>query len=65
MNLAEALPMEQERVRNLLPMYDAIPTGKFAAHMMRQALAKAEAAAAAGDVVAMLRSYEDLKGFRG
>ena len=39
--------MEQERVRNLLPMYDAIPTGKFAAHMMRQALAKAEAAAAA------------------
>jgi hypothetical protein len=45
MNLAEALPMEQERVRNLLPMYDAIPTGKFAAHMMRQALAKAEKAA--------------------
>ena len=25
--LAEALPKEQQRVRDLLPMYDAIPTG--------------------------------------
>jgi len=65
MDLAEALPTEQERVRNLLPMYDAIPTGKFVTHMMRQALAQAEKAAAAGDVVAMLHSYEDLKGFTG
>lgn len=63
MNLAEALPKEQQRVRDLLPLYDAIPTGVFAATMMRMALTKAEHAAASGDVVAMLRSYDELKGF--
>lgn len=63
MNLAEALPKEQQRVRDLLPLYDAIPTGVFAATMMRMALTKAERAAASGDVVAMLRSYDELKGF--
>lgn len=61
--LADALPKEQQRVRELLPMYDAIPTGVFAATMMRQSLARAEQAAASGDVVAMLAAYEDLKGY--
>ena len=63
MNLAEALPAEQQRVRELLPLYDAIPTGVFAATLMRHALTKAEQAAASGDVVAMLRAYDELKGF--
>lgn len=63
MNLAEALPAEQQRVRELLPIYDAIPEGIFAATMMRQSLSEAERAAASGDVVAMLRAYEDLKGY--
>jgi hypothetical protein len=63
-NLAEALPEEQQRVRELLPIYDAIPTGVFAATMMRQSLARAEQAAASGDVVAMLAAYEDLKGYK-
>ena len=62
-SLAEALPEEQKRVRELLPLYDAIPTGIFAATMMRQALTKAEQASASGDVIAMLQSYEELKGF--
>lgn len=61
--LADALPKEQKRVRELLPMYDAIPTGIFAATMMRQSLARAEQAAVSGDVVAMLVAYEDLKGY--
>jgi len=63
MNLAEALPIEQARVREMLPVYDSIPAGKFAAAMIRQSLAQAEQAAASGDVVAMLRAYEDLKGY--
>lgn len=61
--LAEALPEEQQRVRELLPIYDAIPTGVFAATIMRESLARAEQAAASGNVVAMMAAYEDLKGY--
>ena len=61
-SLAEDFPQEQQRVRDLLPLYDSIPTGAFGAMMLRQALTRAEQAASSGDVVAMLRSYEELKG---
>jgi len=61
--LAEVLPKEQQRVRELLPIYDAIPTGIFAATMMRQSLTKAEQASASGDVAAMMAALEDLKGY--
>lgn len=33
--LGEKLPKEMARVRELIPHYDAIPTGIFAATMMR------------------------------
>jgi len=59
--LAEALPKEQKRVRELIKLYDEIPTGVFAATMMRQSLARAERAAAAGDVAEMMAAYKDLK----
>jgi hypothetical protein len=59
--LAEAFPREQERVRELVKVYDEIPTGGFGALMLRQVLGRAEQAAAAHDTVAMLRSYEELK----
>jgi len=62
-SLAEALPREQERVRNLLPLYDAIPTGILAATMMRNSLRQADQAVMSGDVIAMIRCYEDLKGY--
>lgn len=61
-SLAEAFPAEQERVRDLLSVYETIPTGGFGAMMIRDVLKRAEQAAASGDVVAMLRSYEELKG---
>ncbi|HKJ62262.1 MAG TPA: hypothetical protein VKA94_09765 [Hyphomicrobiales bacterium] len=61
-NLAEELPKEQRRVRELLEIYNAIPSGQFGALMIRQALSRAEQAAASGDAVEMLRSYEELKG---
>jgi hypothetical protein len=64
--LGEDLPREMARVRDeLLPMYDAIPTGVFAATMMRNDLDAAARALAAGDVVEMLRVYQSLKGFTG
>lgn len=62
-SLGEAFPQEQARVRELLEQYIAIgPNGAFGAAMIRQALTRAEQAAINGDVVAMLRSYEELKG---
>lgn len=65
-SLGEALPREQERVRELLAQYVAIGApGMFGAAMMRQSLARADQAVMSGDVVAMLRAYEDLKGFTG
>lgn len=64
-SLAEALPQEQQRVRELIPIYESIgPAGNFAIAMMRHALKLSEQAAASGDVVAMLRAYEELKGFK-
>ena len=58
-NLAEALAAEQKRVRHLVAIYENVPHGWFGAAMLRQALERAEAA---GDELAMLRSYEELKG---
>lgn len=63
-SLGEALPAEMARVRDLLTLYDAIPTGVFAATMMRMALDRAAKAMIEGDVVAMLRVYEELKEFK-
>ena len=63
-SLAEALPKEQDRVREIVAIYDTVPNGHFAAAMMRQSLAEAERAAATGDVVAMIAAYEDLKGYK-
>ena len=61
--LADALPAEQSRVRELLAIYESIPTGAFGAAMIRRALARAEQAAVSGDVVAMIQAYEDLKSY--
>lgn len=62
-SLAEAFPAEQQRVRGLLQTYrDLGPVGSFGALMIEQALQRADKAAMSGDVVQMLRSYEELKG---
>lgn len=66
MNLAEALPKEQERVRELILQYrDPIlnGAGEIAARMMEASLQAADKAVMSGDVVSMLRCYEDLKGY--
>lgn len=63
MSLAEALPLEQARVREVLELFKSIgPAGMFGAAMIETSLRAADKAAASGDVVAMLRAYQDLKG---
>lgn len=64
-SLGEALPREMKRVRDeVIPAYIAIgPSGGLALLMMRAELDAATKALAEGDVVAMLRAYENLKGY--
>lgn len=60
--LAEALPKEQARVREVLGHYKEIgPAGAFGAAMIEHDLRTADAAVMSGDVVAMLRAFETLK----
>jgi len=62
--LADALPKEQERVRELIPIYESVgPAGAFALAMIKCSLLNAERAAACGDVVAMARALEDLRSY--
>lgn len=65
-SLAEQLPAEQARVRELVKQYRSIgPEGEPAACMMEQDLERAEKAAASGDVIAMLRAYTALQDWTG
>lgn len=62
-SLAEAYPVEQARVRELLGVYKSIgPVGTFGAMMIERVLQRADSAAADHDTVAMLRSYQEMKG---
>ena len=64
--LAEALPQEMARVREVLGHYKEIgPAGMFGAAMIEQDLRAADRAVMAGDVVAMLRSLKTLQGITG
>ena len=63
--VGEALPREQARCRELLTEYVAIgPAGAFGTFMIKAALKRADQAVMSGDVVAMLRSLADLRGFK-
>lgn len=65
-SVGEEFPKEQARVRELLGEYKAIgPSGAFGAIMIEQVLQRAEKAAISGDIIAILRSYEELKGCTG
>ncbi|MFA6135035.1 MAG: hypothetical protein WC869_13550 [Phycisphaerae bacterium] len=63
--LGEALPKEMARVRDkVMPLYVEIgPPGQLALMLMRASLDAAARAMAEGDVIAMIRAHEDLKGF--
>jgi hypothetical protein len=62
--LGDALPTEQARVRELIVEYRSVPMGHIAASFMEQSLKNADQAVMSGDVVAMLRALEDLRGYR-
>ena len=63
--LGEALPREMARVRDeLMPRYIEIGLpGTFALALMRKALDDAAKAMISGDVVEMLRCFQELKDF--
>ena len=66
-SVGEDFPREQARVRRCLAEYqklDGTPgvNVKFAIAMLEDVLQRAEEAAISCDVVAILRSYEELKG---
>ena len=65
MTLGESLPLEMARVRDkIMPAYLEIgDSGFWALTLMRKALDDAAKAMAEGDVVAMIRAHEELKGF--
>jgi hypothetical protein len=60
--VGDAFPKEQARVRKLLQQYIALgDVGKFGALMLNLALERADKAAISGDIVEILRSYQELK----
>ena len=63
--LAEALPKEMARCRELAGQYKEIgPAGMFGAAMIEADLKRADQAVMSGDVVAMIQIYESLKGYK-
>lgn len=64
-NLVEAIQGECNRLRGtVLPEYDKIPTGVFAATLMRQSIKAGEKAIASGDAVECVRALKDLQGWQ-
>lgn len=60
--VGDDFPRQQARVREILGLYRQIgPAGAFGAAMIEQTLRRADAAIASGDIVAILRSYEELR----
>jgi hypothetical protein len=64
--LGDALPKEIARVRELIVMYrdpELKGAGNLAAAMMEMSLRNADEAMMSGDLTAMIRAHEDLKGY--
>lgn len=61
MNLMDGTQIELERVKELLKLYQSIPSGVFGAMMIQQAIDYAEECIREGDTVGMVKAYQDLK----
>ena len=62
MNLIEGVQQEMHRCIELLKEYEEIgPAGRFGLAMIKQEIKKAEKTISEGDLIGMLRSYEELK----
>ena len=60
-NLMEGLIEELKRNRELLKLYQEIPTGGFGAMFIKKDIDDAEKAMVSGDTVAMVKAYARLK----
>lgn len=61
-SLGEQFPIEQERVREVLRQYEEIgPAGTFGAMGIRATLKRADQAAISGDLVEMIRVFQEMK----
>lgn len=60
MTLGEALPLEIERVQELIKEYESVPNGNFAAAMMRSDIKAARFAILSGDLAEMVRLHQTL-----
>lgn len=61
-SVGEEFPKEQARVREILEQYKAIgPAGAFGAAWIGNVLKRADEAAISGDVVAIIRSYQEMQ----
>lgn len=62
-SLADEYPKEQARIRDLIGVYKELPggVGAFGALMLEDTLRRADEAAISGDVVAMLRSFAEMR----
>lgn len=64
-SVGSEFPKEQARARALLEQYIAIgPAGAFAAQLIRDVLTRAEQAQASGDIIAILRSFAELRSLK-
>lgn len=64
-NLVEAIQEQCNRLReSVLPEYDKIPTGVFAATLMRESIKRAEKAIASGDAVECIAALKELRGWK-
>lgn len=64
--VGDDFPVQQARVRQIQQDAREIgPEGHFLVVMCEQALREAEAAAISGDIVRILRAYQELKEFKG
>jgi hypothetical protein len=61
--LGDKFPEELDRVRELLGIYESLPmnAGFFGAAILKDLIKRAETAHAENDIVAMVRTYAEMK----
>jgi hypothetical protein len=63
--LGEAYPVEQARVRRVLGLYKELgKAGAIGCVIIEDVLRRADIAAMSGDVVQMIRMYQEMKGVK-
>ena len=61
MNLIDGLNIELKRAKELLEVYESIPTGGFGAAMIKQTIEDTESCMQTGNTVEMMKAYQRLQ----